>query len=243
MFTGQKTILRDLGNGLIMRRSTPQDADALSEFNGRIHGEDEADSKRVGAWTRDLLTRPHPSFNTGDFTIFEESSTGRIVSSLNLIPQTWSYEGIEFGVGRPELVGTLPEYRGKGLVRMQFDEIHKWCLERGMPVQIITGIPYFYRQFGYEMALDFVGRRFGYEAQVPKLKDGEKEKYVIRPAVKADLPFIARVYEYAIRRHMVSCVRTPEIFEYELTIQSVDSPHYYETRIIEDEAGEPVGYI
>ncbi len=243
MFTGQKTILRDLGNGLIMRRSTPQDADALSEFNGRIHGEDEADSKRVGAWTRDLLTRPHPSFNTGDFTIFEESSTGRIVSSLNLIPQTWSYEGIEFGVGRPELVGTLPEYRGKGLVRMQFDEIHKWCLERGMPVQIITGIPYFYRQFGYEMALDFVGRRFGYEAQVPKLKDGEKEKYVIRPAVKADLPLIASVYEYAVQRHMVSCVRTPEIFEYELTIQSVDSPHYYETRIIEDEAGEPVGYI
>ncbi len=243
MLTGQKTILRDLGNGLIMRRSSPEDADALSEFNGMIHAEDEADRKRLIAWTRDLLTRPHPTFHADDFTIVEESSTGRIVSTLNLIPQTWSYEGIEFGVGRPELVGTLPEYRGKGLVRAQFDEIHKWCIERELPVQIITGIPYFYRQFGYEMALDFVGRRFGYEPQVPKLKDGEKEKYAIRPAVPADLPFMASVYNHAIRRHMVSCVRNLEIFEYELNGQSLDAINRFETYVIVHESGESVGYL
>ena len=243
MLTKQKTIIRDLGNGLIMRRSSPEDADALSEFNAMIHGEDETDRKRLIAWTRDLLTRPHPTFNADDFTIIEESPTGRIVSSMNLIPQTWSYEGIEFGVGRPELVGTLPEYRGKGLVRAQFDEIHKWCAERDMPVQIITGIPYFYRQFGYEMALDFVGRRFGYEAQVPKLKDGEKEKYLVRPAVRADLPFIASVYKHAIQRHMVSCVRTPEIFEYELTLKSADAVNHFATFVIDHEVGESVGYL
>jgi len=243
MFTRQKTIISDLGNGLVMRRSSPEDADALSEFNGMVHGDDEADARRLAAWTRDLLTRPHPTFNADDFTIVEESASRRIVSSLNLIPQTWCYEGIEFGVGRPELVGTLPEYRGKGLIRAQFDEIHKWCLERGMPVQIITGIPYFYRQFGYEMALDFVGRRFGYESHVPKLKDGEEERYIVRPAVSADLPFIASVYDHAIQRHMVSCVRTPEIFEYELTGQSTDAVNHFETFVIDNEAGESVGYL
>ena len=133
--------------------------------------------------TRDLLTRPHPTFHADDFIIVEKSATGKIVSSLNLIPQTWSYEGIEFGVGRPELVGTLPEFRGKGLVRAQFNEIHKWCIERNMPVQAITGIPYFYRQFGYEMALDLSGRRYGYEPNVPKLKEGEKEKYIDSPCI------------------------------------------------------------
>ena len=243
MLTKQKNIIRDLGNGLVMRRSSPEDADVLSEFNGLIHGEDEADRSRVAAWTRDLLTRPHPTFNADDFTIVEESATGRIVSSLNLIPQTWSYEGVEFGVGRPELVGTLPEYRGKGLVRAQFDEIHKWCLARAMPVQIITGIPYFYRQFGYEMALDLAGRRFGYEPQVPKLKDGEKEKYFVRPAVKADLPFIASVYNHAIKRHMVGCVRTLEMFEYELDGHGLDAINHFETHVIEDDAGELIGYI
>ena len=88
---------------------------------------------------------------------------------MNLIPQTWTYEGIEFGVGRPELVGTAPEFRNRGLVRAQFDEVHKWSAERGHMVQVITGIPYYYRLFGYEMALDLAGRRVGFEANVPKL--------------------------------------------------------------------------
>ena len=116
-----------------------------------------------------------------------EAETGRIVSSLNLISQTWTYEGIPFGVGRPELVGTLPEYRNRGLVRTQFDEIHKWSTERGELVQAITGIPYYYRLFGYEMALDLSGWRMGYEPNVPKLKAGEKEKFNIRLAVNNDL--------------------------------------------------------
>jgi len=243
MLSKTKTVLRDLGNGLIMRRSSPEDADALSAFNGKIHREDDADEKRLIAWTRDLLTLPHPTFHADDFIIIEESATGRIVSSLNLIPQTWSYEGIEFGVGRPEMVGTLPEYRGKGLIRAQFDEIHKWCVERGLIVQAITGIPYFYRQFGYEMAIDFVGRRFGYEAQVPKLKDGEKEKYIIRPAIEADLPFIASVYDHAIQRHMVRCERTLEIFKYEVLEQSVNAVNHFATFVIEDLSGEAVGYL
>ena len=143
MFTQQQTIIRDLGSGLVMRRATREDADALSEFNANIHGEDDdVDRKGVAAWTRDLLTRPHATFQPGDFTIVEEISTGRIVSSLCLIPQTWSYEEIEFGVGRPELVGTLPEFRGRGLVRTQFEEVHKWSAERGHMVQAITGIRY-----------------------------------------------------------------------------------------------------
>lgn len=243
MFTKQQTILRDLGNGLIMRRSTPEDADALAEFNGRIHGENELDTQRVAAWTHDLLARPHLTLRPDDFTIVEETATGRIVSSMNLIPQTWSYEGIEFGVGRPELVGTLPEYRNRGLVRLQFEEIHKWSAERGHMVQGITGIPYYYRLFGYEMALDLAGRRFGYEPNVPKLKDGEEEPYRIRPATEMDLPFVAEVYEHAIQRHAIACVRTPEIFKYELNGQSDNSTNHYITLIIEDLAGEPLGYF
>jgi hypothetical protein len=243
MFTKQQTILRDLGNGLIMRRSTSEDADALAEFNGKIHGENELDTQRVAAWTHDLLARPHPTLRPDDFTIIEETASGRIVSTMNLIPQTWTYEGIEFGVGRPELVGTLPEYRNRGLVRLQFEEIHKWSAERGQMVQGITGIPYYYRLFGYEMALDLAGRRFGYEANVPELKDGVEEPYRIRPATEADLGFVAEVYEHAIRRHAIACVRTPEIFKYELDGQSENSADYFVMLLIEDLTGEPVGYL
>lgn len=243
MLTQSKTILRDLGDGLILRRSTSQDAEALAEFNGKIHGNDEPDGIRVAAWTRDLLARPHPTLHPDDFTIVEEASTGRIVSSMNLIPQTWSYEGIEFSVGRPELVGTLPEFRNRGLVRTQFEEIHRWSAERGDLVQGITGIPYYYRLFGYEMALDLAGRRFGYEPNVPKLKEGEAEPYLIRPAAESDLSFLAEVYKHAIRRSAVACVRTPEIFHYELCGQSELSANRLETYVIEDRSGERLGYF
>jgi hypothetical protein len=241
MFTTKKNILRDLGNGLILRRSTPEDAEPLAEFNGKIHGDDAADSQRVAAWTRDLLSRPHPTLRPDDFTIVEEAATGRIVSSMNLIPQTWTYEGIEFGVGRPELVGTAPEFRNRGLVRAQFEEIHRWSAERGHMLQAITGIPYYYRLFGYEMALDLAGRRFGFEANLPKLKDGQEESYRIRPAADGDLSFIAEVYEYAARRSAIACKRTPEIFKYELDGQSEDNADHYPMYVIEDLSGERVG--
>lgn len=243
MFTQRKVVLRDLGNGLIMRRSTAADAEALADFNGGIHGENEQDRQRVAAWTHDLLSRPHPTLNPDDFTIVEESATGRIVSSLNLIPQTWTYEGIKFKVGRPELVGTLPEYRNRGLVRLQFEEIHRWSAERGDMVQGITGIPYYYRLFGYEMALDLAGRRFGHEGNVPKLKDAAEEPYRIRPATGSDLPFVAEVYQHAVRRYAIACVRTPEIFSYELNGQSEHNANHYQMQVIENQSGELVGYF
>jgi len=243
MFTQQKTILRDLGNGLIIRRATPEDADALAEFNGSIHGDSPEDAARVSAWTHDLLARPHPTTSASDFTIVENTFTGQIVSSVGLISQTWTYEDIEFGVGRPELVGTDPEFRDRGLVRAQFDVIHDWSAGRGHWVQAITGIPYYYRLFGYEMALDLAGRRFGFEPVVPKLKDGEAEPYRIREATQADLGFIADVYNHAIQRHMIACTRTPEIFNYELNGQSEKSLNHHHFYMIEDLSGEPVGYF
>jgi GNAT superfamily N-acetyltransferase len=235
--------IRDLGNGLILRHASTRDAAALARFNGEMHGSDPADGRRVAAWTRDLLAKPHPTMTARDFTIVEETATGRIVSSLNLIPQTWTYEGIPFGVGRPELVGTIDEYRKRGLARVQFDEIHKWCAERNMPAQVITGIPYFYRQFGYEMALEFVGSRFGFEPHVPKLKKGEKERYRIRPAMEADLKFVAGVYAEAQKRYAISCLRGVDVLAYELNAQSRENVNHFELRVIEDARGKRVGYF
>ena len=53
MFTKEQSILRDLGNGLVMRRSTSGDAEALAEFNGKIHGENEPETERVAASTHE----------------------------------------------------------------------------------------------------------------------------------------------------------------------------------------------
>lgn len=241
----RKGILKELDDGLVLRRSTPADADALADFNASLHSDDGPDrpDERLAAWTRDLLARPHPSFDAGDFTIVEDTCSRKIVSSLNIIPQVWSYAGVEFKVGRPELVGTLPEYRNRGLVRLQFETIHSWSTERGEILQAITGIPYYYRQFGYEMALELGGGRLGYLPHVPKLKDGEQEPYLIRPARLADIPFISDLYDLGCRRSLVSCVWREAEWRYELEGKSEQNIDRAELRVIETAAGAAVGYL
>jgi hypothetical protein len=240
-----RPVLRDLENGLILCRSTSADAEALAEFNSRIHSDDGIDKPdlRVAAWTRDLLAKPHPTFHADDCTLVVESATGKIVSSMNLISQTWAYEGIPFGAGRPELVGTLPEYRNRGLVRAQFDEVHKWSAERGELVQGITGIPFYYRLFDYEMGLELGGGRTGFEPQLPKLKDGESEPFTIRPASVDDIPFLMEVYAHACQRHLVTCVRDEAIWRYELAGQDEKNVDRLEIRILQRLNSEPVGYL
>jgi hypothetical protein len=238
-------IIRDLGDGLVLRRASPQDAERLSRFNAWIHRDEEGDEPNpwVGGWTRDLLERPHPTFDPGDFILVEDQGNGQIVSTLNLIDQTWSYGQVKFRVGRPELVGTHPDYRHKGLVRAQFEVIHRWSAERGQQVQAITGIPYYYRQFGYEMAMNLGGGRSGYLPNVPKLEAGQEEPYRVRPAVEADLGFISNLYQQGNQRSLVSCVRDMEMWRYELLGKGENNLNRQDLRVIESREGEPVGYL
>lgn len=235
---GEQAILRDLGNGLILRRATAADTEALAAFNAEVH-----QNERVGAATRDLMSSGHPGCDASDFTVAEDTHAGAIVSALCLASQTWSYGGIEFAVGRPEMVGTHPDYRQRGLIRAQFEVIHQWSSERGHKMQAIAGIPYFYRQFGYEMGLSMGGGQVGYEAQVPKLKQGEREPYGVRPATEADLPFIAQMYKQATKRSLVACVRDEALWHYELLGRSTTSPDQSELRVVESAQGERVGFL
>ena len=239
------TTIRNLGDGLILRRSSAADADKLVEFNGNLHREpgDEGPEEHVAAWVGDLMSGDHPTFNVDDFTVVEDTATGAIVSSLCLISQIWSYGGIQFGVGRPELVGTLPDYRNRGLIRAQFDLIHGWSAERGEMLQAITGIPWFYRQFGYEMAITLGGRRLGYKPQVPKLKEDEEEPYGVRPATEADLPFIDQLYEQGASRYPVACVWDEALWRYELVGRSEKNADRRALAVIETPSGEPIGFL
>ena len=239
----EQNIIRDLGDGLVLRRAATEDVDELVAFNGNIHKEEgeEKPDEFVAAWVRDLMSKPHPTLKVDDFTVVVDTKTGKIISSLNLIPQTWSYAGVEFGVGRPELVGTDPGYRRRGLIRAQFEVIHQWSAARGHKMQAITGIPYYYRQFEYEMGLALGGGRIGYLPHIPKLKDDEAEKYMFRPAVSEDIPLIMQVYEGTARRSLVSCVRDAAIWQYELTGKSESTRANYQ--MIETLEKEPVGFL
>lgn len=235
----------ELGDGLVLRRGRADDAAAVADFNAMIQSDEGPDKpdELIWAWTHDLMAHPHPTFKPEYCTIVEDTATGKIVSTMNLIPQTWRYAGIPFKLGRPELVGTLPEYRKRGLVRLQFEVIHRWSAENGDKVQAITGIPYYYRQFGYEMALNLGGGRLGYPIHIPRLKEGEKEPYQLREATEADIPLLMQLSGMCDARSLVSCAWDESLWRYELKGMSKKNVHREEVRIIERADGQACGMI
>ncbi|MGH2586043.1 MAG: GNAT family N-acetyltransferase [Dehalococcoidia bacterium] len=244
MQTMQGRLIEDLGDGLIVRHATPADAEELSEFNALIQADPGMErDEGIGIWTRDLIHRPPPTFAIDDFTVVEDTRTGRIVSTLNLISQTWSYAGVPFGVGQVEIVSTDPAYRRRGLVRKQFAIAHRWSEQRGQLVQVVSGIPWYYRQYGYEMCVSHNNGRTCRVSQVPALAKGIEELYRVRPATAADVPFIARVAEQAARRYLLTCMRDDALWRYEIEGHSAGSAVERAMGVIETADGERAGYL
>jgi predicted N-acetyltransferase YhbS len=238
-----RNIISDLGDGLIIRHASEEDAQALAQFNKEIHGEDEWDGKGVHEWTLDLVEGRCPLVSAQDFTIVEDTTTAKIISSCCFISQTWTYEGIPFKVGRPELVGTSEAYRRQGLVRQQFEIMHQWSKDRGELVQSITGIPYYYRQFGYEMTVNLDGGRAGTEINLPKLPEGEIERFHFRLSTAADIPFLMTTEGMGSQRDMIAAVRDEALWRYEVMGLRKFNINRRDLFVIENEQGIPVGVI
>ncbi len=228
----------------MLRRATAADTEALVAFNADIHRDpgDEGHSPFMAAWVRDLMSGAHPTFDVGDFTIVEDTRTGVIVTSLNLISQIWSYAGVPFGVGCIELVGTRPDHRRRGLVRRQMAVAHRWSAERGEVIQGITGIPLDYRRFGYERAVDHEGGRTGYLPDIPDLASDGVEPFRLRPATGTDTPFIAALDEQARSRSLVSAVRDASLWHYELEGR-LEERYRSALCVVERVDGRPAGYV
>ncbi|MGH2533820.1 MAG: GNAT family N-acetyltransferase [Thermomicrobiales bacterium] len=239
--------LQDLGNGLILRRASLADREPLAEFhaNTLLAAGETAPLERLYHFVLDLMSGQHPTFSPGDFMLVEDTTTGKIVSSLGLISQKWTYEGIPFKVGQPDIVSTDPAYRRRGLVRAQMHEAHRWSAARGELVQGITGIPWYYRQFGYEMALSLDANRIGNRQHVPTLNEGAPEPYRFRPATTDDLPFIMERYRQATARSIVASPRDEALWRYDLEQRGDKSGMRSEFRVIEtaEPADKPVGLV
>ena len=229
----------DLGDNLRLRFAIPDDFDNWVDFNERMREYDPS-SNRVGVWAHELMSGRHPTTRAGDFTVVEDTATGKIVSSLCLIPQTWSYGGIPFGCGRIEQVGTDPLYRRRGLIRKQMDVIHALSASKGELMQAVTGIPWYYRQFGYEYALDlYCGRVVRVSPPSPQTT----AHFHVRPLTDADHAFVRSVYAHAEQRQPFSVERSDEHWEWEFSGRTTDSEVYREWLVIVDKEQQPVGFI
>lgn len=228
---------------MLLRWAAPEDAEELAAFNIRIHSDNSEEPETwLGSWTRELMNGEHPTTKADDFTVVVDTKTGKIVSSLNLISQTWAMGEVCFGVGRPELVGTDPDYRRRGLVRAQIEVLHAKSAARGEWVQVITGIPWYYSQFEYEMAMDWGGSRQLFWDRPGVIQPVDEEPYQMRPAEPTDVPVLQALYGEHGRRSLITRMRDEAQWAYELARPDPQSPSHCNLRIIEQE-GEPVAYI
>jgi predicted N-acetyltransferase YhbS len=78
---------------------------------------------------------------------------GRVVATVGLLATQLRLGTVDLPVGQPEFVATDPAHQGRGLAGGLLRMVQAWSEERGDLVQVITGIRYFYRQFGYSYGL------------------------------------------------------------------------------------------
>lgn len=128
---------------IVVRVARPEDADGIVALvNDRIGTEDGPEAR---------ITLDDPRFGPGGWTVAVDDD--RIISVLGLFPALTRVGSITVQSAFIEFVATAREYEGRGLVRKQIELAHRISAERGDLIMWMVGIPYFYRQFGYEYAV------------------------------------------------------------------------------------------
>ncbi|MCS6840843.1 MAG: GNAT family N-acetyltransferase [Roseiflexus sp.] len=245
------TVLNDLGNGLVARWSTATDQERIAKLFSHVfrRSADDPPNERMIAYTRHLMSGQHPLIGPNDVALVEDTRSGMVVAATAVMRQRWEYAGIPFTLSRAEPVAAHEEYRNRGLVRATFDLMHARSAEQGDLAQCITGIPYFYRQFGYEFAVDLGGSRTVLLAAIPDAKEGQAEPFTLRDATLDDLPQIRMLYERERSRPagglpiLVSAPFDHDYWRWTLTGQTAEAGEGWNTRMIARADGQTVGYV
>jgi hypothetical protein len=218
---------RELGDGLVVRWSTSADCDKVIDlyWHGFGSSNQEHGFRITADWVRSMFKGHHPLISANDFAVVEHGPSGAIVSGAMLLRQPVVFGGIGISMGRPEMVATLADYRKRGLVRAVFELIHARSEASGDLFQGITGIPYYYRQFGYEYAADLGSRYIIPIDRIPALAEGESEAYRVREAYPADseqLVAISARESSILRRRKPSEPAVPALVSTPFTAAYVD---------------------
>ncbi|MFI6321119.1 GNAT family N-acetyltransferase [Nonomuraea sp. NPDC050556] len=115
----------------------------------------------------------------------------RVVSTATLLDEELYLGGARIPAGQVELVATDRAYEGRGLVRALMGWAHERSKARGHLAQVMIGIPYFYRLFGYEYAIDIPPAT---PLRTPLRGEGTAK---VRQAVPTDLPALTELQDAA----------------------------------------------
>ncbi|OGD47074.1 hypothetical protein A3K79_02090 [Candidatus Bathyarchaeota archaeon RBG_13_46_16b] len=214
----------------IQHLETENDVEQHLELMRSVFGQNSRVDLQVRKWIEH-----HPTMTLKDFFVVKHRD--KIVACLNLIPFRWSIGGIPLKVAELACVATLPEYRHHGLQRELTCEYHKRVSEEGYDLSVIEGIPYYYRQFGYEYALPLQEQT---RIDINKMPD-YKNVYAIRPFTGKDISRAGQLLAQVQGKFYVHSVRDEEIWEMQEETGMVADYEFEGFAVEEDE--EMKGYF
>jgi predicted acetyltransferase len=148
----------------------------------------------------------HPQMTSRNFFALWEGDS--MVATLNLIPQTWSLSGTPLRVAEMGLVGTHPDYRNRGLQRILNVEFDRRTKEGDYHVAGLEGIPYFYRQFGYEYSVPL-----DEWAAIPLNKIPTAHEPTLSPLKPEEIPAAKHILESSQSKYILHSNRSTQEWE------------------------------
>lgn len=184
---------------------TDEDYEALYMVMDAVFGDED-----VRSITRRFVEH-HPEMNKEHFFVVKHGN--RAVAGLLLVPQVWKLGEVELKVAEMGCVGTDPEHRRKGVQWILNNEFDKYSRENGFDLCALAGIPYFYRQFGYQYAVELDYSTELKVEELPEMDTGIKvEKFEETHIDVAD-----EILRKTQERYLVKSVRTKGIWRMQQT--------------------------
>jgi predicted N-acetyltransferase YhbS len=213
---------------------TEADAERVAALNGEIHGSTEGEAVR--RW----LLKGHPQIRPEGWLFVEDEETGEAVATLSLMPLTWRCGPVSLPVAELGFVATRPAYRKQGLQRALSAAFDRIALANGYTLAAIEGIPFFYRQFGYEYALPLYDSLFNWPLnQIPR---GRSAGFSFRPAALADVAALADLYREQTASLDITTERSDEMWHY--LVQAPEQTLFrMQIYVQERRDGQMVGYL
>jgi hypothetical protein len=206
-------------DGIVLREAVAADADEVLALVSQRLGSDDVPEAEVPFRA---VTGPD---GTGDGQYLVAVDDDRIVAVLALWRERMRIGEVEVPAGQIDFVATASDHERRGIVRELVDLAHERAAARGDLLQILVGIPYFYRQFGYTYAIpipDPVDVPATAELPVPA-------GLLARRAAVDDLPAMQRLHDTVQGEFDIAMPHGAAAWRWLLDVSTV------EMRVVEDD--------
>ncbi|MHA2160766.1 MAG: GNAT family N-acetyltransferase [Candidatus Thorarchaeota archaeon] len=216
---------------------TDEELEELLSFHTIVHPDDDPDELR-------RQINKLPGFGRKLNFYIRDKAKNVIVCALNAIPSTWYYEDVPLRNLELGWVGTLKEHRRKGLFKSLYTHFDKLLQDGKYDISTIQGIPYYYRQFGYDFVIP-MGRTLWLTVdQIPTIDEKTPPSFMqlnIREATSDDIDDLMKLYDEHNRPLQVYTGRNRDLWNVqEETKREYDKE--FQTIVLEDENGVQ-GYL